>query len=186
MLKFSMIVLSGPVFTTGAGFRVTTIDLESAGQYVLPVVVNVRLAFPLFMSDTPGKKVALRFAPEGEKFPLPFVFQMPPVALDTAPFKTRLSLEQIAVSLPAIATGAAANAILTDEKFAGQAPLFVVVNVKRTEPAVLSELDGLYPVFKFPLDGEKIPEPLLVQIPVLLPPVTVPPKLIVGDVMQTV
>jgi hypothetical protein len=58
-----------------------------------------------------------------------------------------------------------------------QSSLLVEVNVSVTDPAALSWAEGRYCASNLSLDGENVPVPaVLVQIPVVVPPVTLPAR----------
>jgi hypothetical protein len=66
-----------------------------------------------------------------------------------------------------------------------QLSLLVDANVNVTEPADTSCCDGTYWPVKAVLEGENVPVPLVVQLPVVVPPVTEPAKVIGATMGQT-
>jgi hypothetical protein len=64
--------------------------------------------------------------------------------------------------------------IITVSLAAGQGPLFVEVNVKITDPVLMSAAVIPYCAFKLVLEGLNPPVPELVQLPVVPPPPIVP------------
>ena len=65
-------------------------------------------------------------------------------------------------------------------------PLLVDVSVKVTLPAVLSAAEGVYVAPSVVLLGVNDPVPEVVQVPVVLPPLTEPDKVTIALLAQTV
>jgi len=132
----------------------------------LPVVVTVSVTVPAAISALPGVYIAFGSEKEGEKLPSPDVVQFtPPAMVNEAPSVTRLLFAQTVWSTPALAVGASVNVTIIWSLTAGQAPLFVEVNVSVTEPAAVSALLGVYVALGVLTLGENVPLPVLVQVP---------------------
>ncbi len=117
------------------------------------------------------------------KTPVPLVVHCPPVAFVTVPLTDVFALfAQTVWFVPASTTGAGSKerTILSD--VGKQIP--VDVKVKVTEPTLKSEKLGVYSALKL-VASSKVPEPELVHIPVVAPPVTEPLN-IAGTLAQVV
>lgn len=104
---------------------------------------------------------------EGEKNPSPDVVQLPVVVAPpiTAPLTVAFGLfAQENRSGPAFTNGASVMVIVIEEAI-GIQPC-VEVNVSVTEPAAVSAEDGVYVGVRFVTEGEKVPDPEVVQKPV--------------------
>jgi len=66
-----------------------------------------------------------------------------------------------------------------------QSSLLVEARISTTEPAVLSAADGIYWAFSVLADGENVPVPWVVHIPVDVPPPILPFKNIEGFKIHT-
>ncbi len=106
------------------------------------------------------------------KVPEPFVLHCPPVATVTIPEILTIELfAQTVWSKPAFTVGAGSNVKVIMSEVGKQTP--VDVSVKSTLPAVISAKLGVYIALKLVL-SEKLPDPEVVQIPVVAPPETEP------------
>src|SRR5262249_20933189 len=75
---------------------------------------------------------------------------------------------------PAVTVAILTMVIITESCMAGQGPLLVEVNVKLRVPRAMSAAVIAPEAFNAVLEGPKAPRPELVQMPVLLPPPTLP------------
>jgi hypothetical protein len=109
---------------------------------------------------------------DGLNGPGPLLNQTPVLELlTTLPLNEIVGeVEQSACPDPAFTTASCEIDIFTVSLTIGQAPLFVELNVKVTDPFVMSFAVIAYDVLTDVFDGEKPPVPLLVHMPVLVPP----------------
>ena len=97
---------------------------------------------------------------------------LPVVVVPKIGIESRLS--QAIVSLPALTIAVTVNITFTESITAKHVPLFVDVKNKVTPPAVVSATVTLYEPFNVVSFGVNVPEPEVVQIPLVLPPETLP------------
>ena len=120
--------------------------------------------------------------------PVPLVFHVPVLVPPLiVAFKVMFELfTQIVALLPASITisGVIFTLIVSKDVWHCDGPL-VDVRVNKILDNDLSLIDGMYLAFKVLVFGEKLPVPLLDQIPVVLEPVTLPLNEIESTSAQT-
>ena len=118
------------------------------------------------------------------KDPVPDEVQVPEEAgRPTAPFMVAVLPAQMVRSTPALTVGVGNRLMVTASFREGQGPPGVPeVSVRVTAPEAISAAVGVYVVFRtFGL--AKLPVPLLVHVPVVLPPVMLPASVMAEEVL---
>lgn len=148
-------------------------------------MVSVSTTEPFALSLALGLYVAFNTVAL-EKEPVPAVVHVPvvlkPVTLPAS--RTDELLTHRTTSAPALASDC--GWIVNVRVSVTTAQPSVEVKVRITEPAEMSEAVALYTAFKADAFGEKVPDPLVLQIPVLPPTVTDPFNSWVALAAQTV
>jgi hypothetical protein len=175
-----------PAFTEGA--VVNTIKTLSFTCEQFPLLVDVKIKFtePELISLALGEYVAFKSVLFGVNVPVPpdqIPVVLPP---DTVPERIDAALFlQALIFTPALTTGDGVNVILTVSFIKKQLLLLVEVKIRFTKPAVNSVVFGLYVAVKTELLGLNDPEPPD-QIPVVVPPDTVPERTVIILFLQVV
>ena len=152
----------------------------------MPVEVRVKVTLPLVLSLSLGVYTVFNAVFDGLNTPVPLVVQTPPVAVVITPFKTIFSFEHTLLSGPADTVGAGVMVTVILPWATAQAPVLVAVKVKRTDPLAMSANDGMYVPTREVAPAGNMPEPLVLQTPVMLPSVTLPFNDTIGLLAQTV
>lgn len=171
---FAQIEVSFPANAAGGGVIIIVTVSETALQVPFPVDVIIKSTNPFVISVADGEYVIAKLVVEGEIVPVPIVDQIPVVV---APLITAVKFasglfEHTFTSAPAETEGPSVivttiTSVMTEQEF-------VELKVSVTEPEVVSAALGIYVAFKVLSFGLNIPLPLVLQIPVLEVPFTVP------------
>lgn len=174
-VTFAQIVCEPPAVAEGNGVIVNTI--ESVAEVHVPAgssVVNVSVTEPAVISAAEGVYIAVaEFALLNE--PDPEVVQVKLVALPPIePARVYVPVLHIDASLPAFAVAVGLKDNIIESLTEPQGPFgSLVVNVRVTEPALISFADGVYTAVA-DVVLLNVPDPEVVQVKLVAPPEIAP------------
>ena len=142
------------------------------------VLVSVSVAVPAETAAAFGVKTALSAFSFGENVPGPLQVPVFPPAV-TDPFKVAVLPAQIVWDAPAFTTGAGMIVKLNEAVELGQLIAPVDVSVITDPPLLRSVEPGVYTAFRSVADGLNVPLPVLLHMPVVVVPATVPDRVTV-------